>query len=73
MAIYGPPLVAPDQAVRRVRPDEIDILHARLHRHVHRGSRRVAARRATAAPPTGRGSPSWSGPAARSRGSRTAG
>ncbi|HEY6786893.1 MAG TPA: DUF4081 domain-containing protein [Trebonia sp.] len=26
MAIAGPPLVAPDTAVRRVRPDEIDIL-----------------------------------------------
>ena len=44
MAISGPPRVAPDPQVRRVRPSELDVLLPGLGGDVHRGSRGIPAR-----------------------------
>ena len=44
MAISGPPRMAADPQLRRVRPSELDVLLPGLGGHVHRGSGGVPAR-----------------------------
>ena len=66
------PDVEPDPLVRRVRPDELDILYPACGGHVHRGGRHLAGGRRPGMP-TGPGSPSSSPRAGPTPASRAAG